>query len=50
MMSDLDLQQMDHFVLSKQHLADETKGDDVVQVVNDVFGFEGQIFQTRSLR
>jgi hypothetical protein len=38
MMSDSHVQRMNHFVLSKQHLTDETKADDVVQVVNDVFG------------
>jgi len=38
MSSDLNLHQMNHFVLSKQHLTDETKSNDIIQIVKDIAG------------
>ena len=37
-MSVLDLNLVNNFVLRKQHLTDESKTDDVVQIVNDIGG------------
>ena len=37
-MSDLNLAVVNHFVLRKQHLTDDSKTDDIVQIVKDVGG------------
>lgn len=37
-MTKLDLKKVNHFVLQKQHLAEDSKIDNIVQIVKDVFG------------
>ena len=37
-MSSIHLNQVNHFVLSKQHLTSDSKSDDIVQIVKDIIG------------
>lgn len=39
----MNLDQINHFVLQKQHLTEESKVDDIVQVVTDVSGLHAQV-------
>ncbi|NJD54064.1 MAG: hypothetical protein FIB07_14495 [Candidatus Methanoperedens sp.] len=42
----MNMDRINRFVLKKQHLADDSKIDDIVQVVRDIGGLHAQVPQT----
>ena len=41
MVSSINLRAVNHFVLKKQHLADDSKIGDVIQIADDIGGLHG---------